>query len=343
MNDPSWRCNPPTSLNTASATSLQESAGGVTPSDSPDGLQTDLFGRVVAPVSPSAVRENLGGGAIRAIFGQRGIASSASAALQSSLVSRLKQRLDTAGSTLFAMTWKQKATPSGRSVCLLRASGHRTSGSGCGSWPTPLVSDTDEHRNHRDPRPIGYRALAETVRLSSWPTPRLSDTTGSRILNEDGNRTNQEATMTYGANLSDKVKLASWPTPNAGPQNDGDTTWEARREALKAQHKNGNGFGLTLGQASSLSSWATPECPAPHDSEQTAGRPRERTTFQSTADQAGLILGLISSGSPAETASPGQLNPAFSRWLQGYPVSWCQAAIRVSRTLTLQRKRGSCG
>ena len=256
MNDPSWRCNPPTSPDTRSATSSQESAGGVTPSDLPDGLQTDLFGRVVAPVSPSAVRENLGGGAIRAIFGQRGVASSASAALQSSLVSRLKQRLDTAGSTLFAMTWKQKATPSGRSVCLLRASGHRTSGSGCGSWPTPLVSDTDEHRNHRDPRPIGYRALAETVRLSSWATPTTRD-------HKDTGDLSQSMTRRDSKERNDTV-------PRQAP-------------------------------------------------------------------------GLISSGSPAETASPGQLNPAFSRWLQGYPVSWCQAAIRVSRTLTLQRKRGSCG
>lgn len=62
MHDPLSMYNPPTSLNTASATSSQASAGGVTPFDSPDGLQTDLFGRVVAPVSPSVVRENLGGG-----------------------------------------------------------------------------------------------------------------------------------------------------------------------------------------------------------------------------------------------------------------------------------------
>ena len=50
-----------------------------------------------------------------------------------------------------------------------------------------------------------------------------------------------------------------WPTPNGGPQNDGDTTWEQRRETLKAEHKNGNGFGLTLGQAAMMSAgWATP-------------------------------------------------------------------------------------
>ena len=40
--------------------------------------------------------------------------------------------------------------------------------------------------------------------------------------------------------------FGSWPTPNAGPQNDGDTTWQERRAELKAKHGNGNGFGHSL-------------------------------------------------------------------------------------------------
>jgi hypothetical protein len=54
----------------------------------------------------------------------------------------------------------------------------------------------------------------------------------------------------------------SWPTPNA------------------AQHKNGNGFGMTLGMAATLSSWPSPDarqgrggiCSDPND----PIRPRER-------------------------------------------------------------------
>ena len=49
-----------------------------------------------------------------------------------------------------------------------------------------------------------------------------------------------------------------WPTPNAGPQNDTDTQWEARRAICKERHGN-NGFGLTLGMASQLSGWPSPQ------------------------------------------------------------------------------------
>ncbi len=50
-----------------------------------------------------------------------------------------------------------------------------------------------------------------------------------------------------------------WPTPNAGPQNDQDTKWEERREEIRKNGINGNGFGLTLGMASSLCGWPTPQ------------------------------------------------------------------------------------
>jgi hypothetical protein len=59
---------------------------------------------------------------------------------------------------------------------------------------------------------------------------------------------------------------SGWPTPNAGPQNDTDTKWQERRARIKAEKKNGNGFGLTLGMASQLAAmagWPTPMAGTP--------------------------------------------------------------------------------
>ena len=56
-------------------------------------------------------------------------------------MSKLKQRLDTAGSTLFKLTWKQKDTPAGRSVSLLRVSKRPISDNAFGSWPTPNANE----------------------------------------------------------------------------------------------------------------------------------------------------------------------------------------------------------
>ena len=83
------------------------------------------------------------GGALptSAISGLLGLTSSASADLTLSLVSKLTQRLTTGGSTLFNLTWKQKVTPAGRLVSLLRASGRRTSDKDCGSWLTPNANE----------------------------------------------------------------------------------------------------------------------------------------------------------------------------------------------------------
>src|SRR5689334_2170066 len=103
-----------TSRGSCNAISSPGLESGATPCDSQDSPMTDLFGvaLVPAPVSPSRAKER--GLKTLATSGRLGLASSASAALQSSLANKLMERLDTAGSTLFTLTWKRKATPLGR-------------------------------------------------------------------------------------------------------------------------------------------------------------------------------------------------------------------------------------
>jgi hypothetical protein len=92
----------------------------------------------------------------------------------------LKQRLNTAGSTLFNLTWKESATPSRRPVSLLRASVRRTSDSGCGSWPTPITNDALGSTHCYGPKkPDGSRAeylkLPGAAALTGWTTPTTRD------------------------------------------------------------------------------------------------------------------------------------------------------------------------
>ena len=84
-------------------------------SDSPGGLTTDPSGPAPVPVSPSAPPESEPAQMTLGICGPHGSGSSASADLSQRLANRLRARLPTAGSTEYRQTWKQKATPSGRS------------------------------------------------------------------------------------------------------------------------------------------------------------------------------------------------------------------------------------
>lgn len=66
----------PTSMDLFNATSSPASAAGPTPSDSPDGLTTDLFGRAPAPASPSRQRAQERASATSGISGLPGSGSS---------------------------------------------------------------------------------------------------------------------------------------------------------------------------------------------------------------------------------------------------------------------------
>jgi hypothetical protein len=217
MNAVSRMFNRVISMVTLSTTSSLASVDGPTRSDSPDGLTRVPSGLAPVHVSRSAPLDEAKALTMRAISGPSGSGSSASASLQSSLENRLRVRLVDSGSALFALTWKHWAMPWGVPICALRASGRHTSGSGCGSWPTPNVanahragfSDMQKLQNRIDSGK--QQNLQEIVKMvAPWTTPTVRDwkDTGDlsrSMVRQDGKaRNDTNARLAFGA---------GWATP----------------------------------------------------------------------------------------------------------------------------------
>jgi len=92
-----------------------------------DGLTISPFGQVLAPANLSARQAKEMGLLTSGTYGRTSIGLSRSAALQSSLASRLQAKTASVGSTLYKLTWKDRVTPAGQSIPALRASVRRTS------------------------------------------------------------------------------------------------------------------------------------------------------------------------------------------------------------------------
>lgn len=211
--------------------------------------------------------------------------SSPSAALQRSLESKLRQAMDANGSPEYALTWKMWDMPAGVPICALRGSVRRISDSASSGWRSPD---------------------ARTGRGGVTSSPEVAL---------------QRLAAGHTLNLEDQVQFAGWPTPNAEHQNDTDTKWQERREALRAQKKNGNGFGLTLGMAATLTGWPTPMA---------GSKATEEYNEAGNTDSGRKTQSLF----PAQTESAAayRLNHHFSRWLMGYPEDWANCAPTVTRS-----------
>ena len=277
------------------------SADGPMPSSSPAGQSSDPSGPRVYPVSRFRGRDADKAMRTEDISGPLFTASSPSASLQSCLGNRLRHLLDANGSPEYALTWKTWDMPSGLPICALRASARRTSASGCSGWPTPMAgapgTDTYNPAGNTD-------SSRKTVALAGWPTPNaIPECRGG--LQSNPEKALERRQHGHMLNLDDAAVLAGWPTSNAqdGPH------------GRPSQGTN------QLPAAAALAGWATPNAMDFLPCSNLTSR-KTRGGCVNLKDQAPLASGPPPTSSPVSTEKRGALNPAFSRWLMGFPPEW---------------------
>lgn len=184
------------------ATFLPVSVSGATPCAVLDGLTTDLFGQVPARANLSARQARELGLMTSGTSGLTSIGSSRSAALQSSLESKLRATTQILGSTLYKLTWKPWVTPSGLFRFRLRASAPLTSVTGSTGWPTP-TGNNGTGAGHQGR--AGGHNLQTKAQIAGWPTCTATDAV----------KRGSVAPRPGAMGLSETAPLAGWGTPTA--------------------------------------------------------------------------------------------------------------------------------
>ena len=182
-------------------------------------------------------------------------------------------------------------------------------------WPTPQTHDDKLRGNtsadhHHFPHDLSNAAEM----ASGWPTP-IAGTPAQKGYNEAGNNDSSRRTVSL---------VSGWATPNtpSGGPNTRSTPNHTGGKDLEGQ---------VLLTESPLAAWATPSTRDFKDTGDLDGsliRNDGKVRNDTVPRQAWLTdSGPTLNGSGAVTRSIGQLNPAHSRWLMGFPPAWDDCGV----------------
>ena len=168
-------------------------------------------------------------------------------------------------------------------------------------WPTPMAGTPAQNGNNDSSR--------KTVALSGWPSPTVGNAAGSQMAKDASTTGRRPDGSKATVSLNAVAHASGWPTPEAE---------EARRGYQnRSNGKKGSQESMTTAVINALGD-------KPHLTPHGAAR--------ITAD------GTMLTGCSAGMESGGQLNPAFSGWLQGFPEAWCHAAISCQLPARLRKR-----
>lgn len=283
--------------------SSPELAAGRLPSASLASPMITLAGQEAHHVSHSAQQVSSSGNSTSDTLPQHLCALSLSAALQSSLANRLRRQLESTGSMIYSMSWKEKNTPAGRQYCQRLASVLRIKETDYSLvrsfWNTPAASDGLRGGTGITKGMTGS-SLSQLVKMAAWLSPCAQNGTVNGY--QDWQKVIKRKEAGRQQNLQDVVILAAWPTPTANDFKGSGKT------VIRKDGKNRTFDRLDYATEQGLN--CLPEIP-----------------FAIRLTASGQML----TGSAAKMEHSGRLRPEHSRWLMGFPPEWDACAVTVTR------------